>query len=214
MRGFVLPYRTSISSEKANAPIKKGGHIFLLLGGLFGLGMLYGVLLVRTGSGDIENGIASLLSAYVHQIRVQTPFGYFKDSVYLSIFTLIVPYLSGFSAIGHPMALAAPLARGLTLGFFMSSLYMQFGFQGVLYSLFVLVPNALLCIFCLLIGCRESIRLSNLFFGSFAFRHSTGVTLSAIKVYHVKMGVLLLISLGGSLLDLICFLLFGGLLPI
>lgn len=214
MSGFVLPHRTSMSRETTGNPAKRESRIFWILGGLFCIGMLYGVMLVRAGGSDVENGVSALLGEYVRQARAQTPFGYFKDSVWLSIFTLLVPYLAGYSAIGQPLALLTPIIRGLTLGFFMSSLYLQFGFQGVIYSLLVLIPNTLVCIFCLMIVCRESIRLSNLFLGSFAFRHSTGVTLTVIKLYHVKLGILLLISLGGSLLDLTCFLLFGGLLPI
>lgn len=183
---------------------------FLLLIVMFVFGMLYGVLLIG-GNSELFQTFSLFTGEYTRQQQEQTLLQNFLSSFSSSILFIVIPYLLGYSAIGQPAVLLVPFFKGLGLGAFMGNLYTSQGLQGVGYSVLIIVPYTLVALFAIMIACRESLRLSNLFFASFASRRGTGVSMGAVKLYNIKFLILCVIVLISAILNTVSVLLFARL---
>ena len=82
---------------------------------------------------------------------------FFSSTVFLA-----VVFLSGFSSLGQPLAVAVLLLRGMGWGVAMSQLYSIYGGHGALLSaMFVLLP-AVITAAALMIAAREAVAMSNI----------------------------------------------------
>lgn len=82
---------------------------------------------------------------------------FFSSTVFLA-----VVFLSGFSSLGQPLAVAVLLLRGMGWGVAMSQLYSIYGGHGALLSaVFVLLP-AVITAATLMIAAREAVAMSNI----------------------------------------------------
>ncbi|MFT3952600.1 MAG: hypothetical protein QM689_11765 [Oscillospiraceae bacterium] len=122
---------------------------------------------------------------------------------------LAVLFALGFWAIAQPAALGLLLFRGLGLGATVAQIYAQFGRRGILIAAVLVVPNALLSVFALVLGARESVRMSNLY-ASVSLRHRTAEGIhDAAKLYAVKFLVLEAFMAASALCDCICAVLYN-----
>lgn len=199
--------RTSIGSGELSAKTRMNIEFALLIG-MFAVGMIYGVLFVRSG---LEFKLSFLTNEYSRLISVSSVWVSFKNTLFSNLAFLLLPYLLGFSAVGQPFVLSLPFFKGLGLGFFTAQMYTSYGIGGIGFCALIILPYSLAVVFCDIIACREAFRLSNLFFCSFAVREHGGVNLAAIKLYHIKMGILALICLGSAVVCMVSVLLFSGL---
>lgn len=185
--------------------------LFTLLILMFVIGMTYGVLLISGDSGLLES-LRLFTGSYTVAQRGQSLLQSFLGAFCSGFFFLLVPYLLGYSSIGQPAALLVPLFKGLGLGAFLGNLYRSYGFQGLFYSLLIVIPYTLAGLLAIFIGCRESIRLSNLFFcGFLAKRETVPVTGNVIRLYNIKFLVLVVIVAASAIIYTVCVLLFARL---
>lgn len=182
----------------------------ILLSMLFLIGIFYGTLILRVNVFNNDVIINNLMEGYINKYKAQTVLACFYSSITSTCVFIVSSYLLGFSAVFQPIILFLPLIRGIGLGYLMSLIYSTYLIKGVFFCAVIILPSAIVSFFCVLFACREAIKLSNLFFFSFARKNSKKVELATIKLYTLKLVILLLISIGGAILEAVCFFLFGG----
>lgn len=182
----------------------------VLLSMLFLIGMFYGTLILRVNIFNDDIIVTNLMTEYINKYQTQTVLACFYSSITSTCLFLVISYLLGYSAVFQPIILLLPLIRGIGLGYLMSLIYSTYLMKGVLFCAVIIIPSAVVSFFCILFACRESIKLSNLFFFSFAKKNSKQVEMSTVRLYTLKLAILLLISIGGAILEAVCFFLFGG----
>ncbi|MEG0693036.1 MAG: stage II sporulation protein M [Oscillospiraceae bacterium] len=197
---------TSIEKEDYRA-----NYSLILLAGMFIIGMIYGVLLIKSNSDSLANTISIITNEYTIKLQQGSIWQGFWSSFVSTFIFIFLPYLLGYSAIAQPLILFVPWFKGLGLGFFMANLYTSYGFRGIGFCALVIMPSTLVALFCILIASREALKLSNLFFQSFASKRHSAVSLTTIKLYNLKLLVLSFISLIASIINVVCVLLFSEL---
>lgn len=194
-------------NEKRNVA---SNYIIIVLLGMFVVGMIYGVLLIKSNSQTLSNTISIITNEYTMKLEHQSILKSFMSSFSSIFIFILLPYLFGYSAIAQPLILLVLWFKGLGLGFFMANLYVTYGIKGIGFCALIIIPSTLVGIFCIVIACREALRLSNLFFLSFASKRQVTVSLTTIKLYNLKLLVISVICVGASIIDSICVLLFSG----
>lgn len=181
---------------------------FLALIVLFFLGMVYGVLLFQSGSISVwlQFFVGEYTAGLAHQSVVQS----FTTAFGSAFLFLLTSYLLGYSAVGIPFVLLIPFFKGLGLGGLMAYLYWGQGFRGFGYCVLILLPYTVVALIAIIIGCRESIRLSAALFSSFLPNRGHPLGADAMKLYHIKFLVLSGFAIVSALLHTICVLLFSG----
>lgn len=177
---------------------------------LFSFGMIYGALLVKYDSSDVIEGVSIITNGYKSIQAEQPIFKTFINTFCASMLLVIVPYLCGYSAIGQIGALLLPFFHGLGLGCTLGYLYQNYGFKGIGYSMLIVIPHSVIALFAMLVACRESVKLSNLFFQSF-IPCDKAINLNTIKLYNVKFLVLSAFVFGSAVIHALTVLLFSGL---
>lgn len=183
----------------------------IVLAAMFLIGMIYGVLLLSFDSKAMSGTISLITGEYTSKLKGQGVFESFVSAFWSAFIFVLIPYLLGYSAIFQPIILLVAWFKGLGLGFFMANLYLSYGFSGVGFCALVIMPATIIGLFCMIVSSREALKLSNMFFFSFAGKSREAVTLKAIKLYNVKFLVLTGICLGAAGLNVVCVLLFSGL---
>ncbi|MFZ2539081.1 MAG: stage II sporulation protein M [Oscillospiraceae bacterium] len=197
---------TSIKKEDYRA-----SYSLILLAGMFIIGMIYGVLLIKSNSDTLANTILIITNEYTIKLQQQTILQSFMSSFASTFIFILLPYLLGYSAIAQPLIILVPWFKGLGLGFFMANLYTSYGFSGIGFCALVIMPSTLVALFCIVIASREALKLSNLFFQSFASKRNLAVCFTTIKLYNLKLLVLSVISVTASIVNVVCVLLFSRL---
>lgn len=178
----------------------------LILLAVFIFGMLCGVLILKNVSFNLSKANALKLDGSFLSVLVSS---FLKELVFL-----LLPYMCGYGAVFQFVPFLLLLYKGLGFGYYLSLLYLSYGFRGIVYSALAVVLPTLLLIFVIITACRESIKLSNLFFKSFSSNNHLRVELETIKLYNIKFLLLLLFLFCFSLLTAVCHLLFSGILKV
>lgn len=203
--------KASTDSTKSTSNYhKKYYNDVVLLSMLFLIGIFYGTLILRVNVYHNDVILGNLMEEYINKYQTQTVLACFYSSMTSTFIFMITSYLLGYSAIFQPITLLLPLIRGMGLGYLMSLIYSIYLIKGVFFCTLIIIPSAIVSFFCILFACRESIKLSNSFFFSFARKNSKPVEISTIRLYTLKLVILLLISIGGAVLEATCFFVFGG----
>ncbi|WMJ23127.1 stage II sporulation protein M [Paludicola sp. MB14-C6] len=194
--------------------IGKNNYIFLAIILLFIVGMIYGTLLIKSQSGSLLKQLNIITKEYVGSHRTQSIISLMINSFLSSALFLVIPYLLGYSAIGQAGTLFVPLFKGLGLGATLGNLYLTYGLKGIGYSALIIVPQTAIALFAIIIGCRESIKLSNMFFISILPDREKMVTSSTVKMYNIKFLILLSFIVLSALVDATFVALFSGIFQI
>lgn len=202
------------SSEKKNDILTKKSYVFIALIFTFIVGLVYGSLLAKSQSIQLVEQLSIITKEYASAHLKQTLATTFLNSLCSSSVFIFIPYLLGYSAIGQAASIALPLFKGLGLGLTLGHLYISYGVRGMGYSALVILPQSVIALFAIIIACRESVKLSNLFFCSFLPKKNKSVSLNTIKLYNIKFVILFVIILVSSVVDSISVLLFSGILKI
>ena len=107
-------------------------------------------------------------------------------------------------------ALFLPVFHGLGLGISMAYLYSMQGFQGILFTLILILPSAAISTIALFLGTRESVRFSNSIFRMLFPEKYEVPQQSGLKLYLIRFGVLLLFDVAAAMVDSVCTFLFAG----
>lgn len=132
-----------------------------------------------------------------------------RSFVSSTVFIAVV-FLSGFSALGQPLAVAVLLLRGMGWGAAMSQLYSLYGSRGALLSaVFVLLP-AVITAAALMIAARESVAMSNILLCVvFSDRQHNGLR-QTVRLYAVKFLVLEAAAAVAAGLECLLTVIFAG----
>ena len=132
-----------------------------------------------------------------------------RSFVSSTVFIALV-FLSGFSALGQPLAVAVLLLRGMGWGAAMSQLYSLYGGRGALLSaVFVLLP-AVITAAALMIAARESVAMSNILLCVvFSDRQHNGLR-QTVRLYAVKFLVLEAAAAVAAGLECLLTVIFAG----
>lgn len=194
-----------------NGGVEKLKNIELtILSSMFLVGMIYGVLALRTSGGNQTELMSVIAGEYTEMLSETTLWQSFTNAFFGMLTFVLLPYFLGFSAVAQPLLMLVPFFKGLGLGGFMAQMYLLHGGMGVLFCALIIVPYSVITVFCCIIANREALRLSNMFFASFAFKTHQAVSLSAIKLYHLKMAVLIAIGTSGAVFNVLCIWIFSS----
>ena len=127
--------------------------------------VLFGVLLGSIFYRYMDSGIAQSLS------NTQTGFVSLRQEMRFSqillrtlsssTLFLVVLFVSGLCAVGHPFIICTLAVRGIGLGVVLSQMYSSSGTKGILYSAVLVLPNGIVSTLALVLAAREAICLSN-----------------------------------------------------
>lgn len=115
---------------------------------------------------------------------------------------LILQFFSGMFAFGQTLAVLTVVYRGIAAGISAAIVYLLLGIKGSLAILVTIFPFAALSAVLVILGARESIKLSGQLAKYFFFGGSLESD-SDIKQYSLKFGILLLFALLFSFADAI-----------
>ncbi len=169
--------------------------LFLLL-----LGFVCGCI-VFCNYGQAESSfLGRVLALNPPQEGVRGMLSALYNSCFLPILLLGVLLFCGLSACGVPFILLVPLFFGLGLGM-TESYYYSTGWHGVLLTVIVLLPSALIKVTALLLGVAESMRMSLCIGGTLLQKYSTGGLYRDLRLFLIRFGLFLLLILAGGIVD-------------
>lgn len=192
----------------------KKNYIFIAIVLLFIVGMVYGTLLIKSQPVNLLKQLNIITKEYASSHRTESVLVLMVNSFFSSMLFLVIPYLLGYSAIGQVGTLFVPLFKGLGLGATLGHLYLTYGLKGIGYSALIIVPQTAIALFAIIIACRESIKLSNLFFVSILPDREKVVTSNTVKMYNIKFIILLIFIVVSAIVDATFVALFSGMFQI
>ncbi|MGI5857681.1 MAG: stage II sporulation protein M [Candidatus Merdivicinus sp.] len=197
------------AKPSSHGTARKRSTLTTVLAVLFLVGVAYGAILV--GYLDQET-VAALDSITRGFLLGRAGDGFLSICLHSMASGMLLAgaiFLCGFSAVGQPFSLFFLLFRGIGLGISMGYFYSQMGGRGILLAMGMLLPSGALSGYALLLACRESLKLSGLFFRSM----TAGAVMSVrtFRVYGIKFLILAGMQLAAALLDGVCSKIFAGL---
>ncbi len=113
---------------------------------------------------------------------------------------LILQFFAGMFAFGQAFAVLTLIYRGAASGISAAFVYLVLGAKGFFAVLLTVLPFAASSAFLVILGARESIRLSGNI-AKYSFLQGAESTPPDIRLYSVKFGVLLILGLLFSIAD-------------
>ncbi len=196
------------TAEMTNSQ-KRKFFIMILMMFMF-VGIIVGTLLVIK---DSEKKY--ILSEFFSQRLIKTTTSktllkVFFDSFFPLFTILIFQLLCGFFALGQPLCLFTLLHRGIASGISAALIYSTYGIKGFFIILVMLLPVLIFNMYILVLGARESIKLSNII-NRFSFRGKCEESID-VKLYIIKFLVLTGFALLCAVCDSALTYIFTGLL--
>ena len=194
--------------SRPSRPMPKRTTLTTVLAVLFLAGVAYGAALVGALDRETVEALDAITKGFLLG-RADAGFGsiFFRSAVSGLLLAMVI-FLCGFSAVGQPFALFSLIFRGIGLGISMGYFYSQMGGQGILLSMGMLLPSGALSGYALLLACRESIKLSGLFFR--AMTAEAVMPSKTFRLYGLKFLILAGMLMAAALTDGICAKLFSG----
>lgn len=189
--------------------IYKSGVLAFFAGAILIGALLGAVTFCFMGSDEL-----SMLSVFSNSFVDVRSSGDLEEILVRSFFSstvfLAVVFLSGFSSLGQPLAVAVLLLRGMGWGVAMSQLYSIYGGHGALLSaMFVLFP-AVITAAALMIAAREAVAMSNILLCIvFSEGQHSGLR-HTVRLYAVKFLVLEAAAAVEAALECLLTIIFAG----
>lgn len=183
---------------------------FAFLAGIAVMGVLLGVICYCFMSADFLSQISSAQLKFI-ELRNNKDYGniLMKSFCSSSLF-LGSAFVLGFSAISQPVEVLLPMVKGMGLGVTIAQVYVQNGKGGMLTCLLMILPCAVISMYALLVGTRESIGLSNILLSNtFSAKQESGL-LPTVKLYATKYLVLEAVVAVSAAVDCICTIAFSA----
>lgn len=174
-------------------------------------GVLLGVLAFCFFNKEVILNLANIEDDFLNIRLSENYLSILFSSLLNSSVIIVLLFLLGFYPFAQPLEIIIPIYKGLGYGVTVAQLYYTNGAKGILMSLILILPNALISSYAVFIGVRESLTLSNgLFSHMFLYRKFDNIK-ETIKLYSVKFLVLEAIISLSSAIDCICCLLYNTL---
>ena len=188
--------------------IYKSGVLAFFAGAILIGALLGAVTFCFMGSDEL-----SMLSVFSNSFVDVRSSGDLEEILVRSFFSstvfLAVVFLSGFSSLGQPLAVAVLLLRGMGWGVAMSQLYSIYGGHGALLSaMFVLLP-AVITAAALMIAAREAAMSNILLCIVFSEGQHSGLR-RTVRLYAVKFLVLEAAAAVAAALECLLTIIFAG----
>lgn len=164
--------------DKLKSLFKINRNVFAFLFCLMLVGVAFGSCLPLFLSTDDKILVSNYLSNFFSHVSSNIDyFSVFKNSIFSNGLFFLLIWLLGISAIGVPVVLFLFFYKCFIFGFSISSIIINYGFKGILFSIFYIFPNQVINIFCFLIVTSYSlifsIKLIGLFFKKSEFNISS-----------------------------------------
>ena len=177
---------------------------------LFAAGVVMGTLLVWSVQSSILDYLGQIAGSFLDNRLGQTAMNTFLSSFYASLIFLVLLFFLGFCAVSAPLILAVPIFKGLGLGFSIGHFIMNYGTQGILFSLVILLPPALVQAFAVCLGCKEAFDLSTMLLSAITSESGRGGMSERSRQYCKRFFVLVVLAACGALLDVILATVLSG----
>lgn len=189
--------------------IYKSGVLAFFAGAILIGALLGAVTFYFMGSDEL-----SMLSVFSNSFVDVRSSGDLEEILVRSFFSstvfLAVVFLSGFSSLGQPLAVAVLLLRGMGWGVAMSQLYSIYGGHGALLSaMFVLLPVVITAA-ALMIAAREAVAMSNILLCIVFSEGQHGGLRQTVRLYAVKFLVLEAVAAVAAALECLLTIIFAG----
>lgn len=103
---------------------------------------------------------APMTQGFTESTSSKTLLDVFLNAFLWTGYTLVLTYLCGYSAIGHPISLLLLLVRGVALGVSASTTYVDYGYRGVLVLVSMVLLHAVVSTMVLVSATVSSLRQS------------------------------------------------------
>ena len=189
--------------------IYKSGVLAFFAGAILIGALLGAVTFCFMGSDEL-----SMLSVFSNSFVDVRSSGDLEEILVRSFFSstvfLAVVFLSGFSSLGQPLAVAVLLLRGMGWGVAMSQLYSIYGGHGVLLSAMVVLLPAVITAAALMIAAREAVAMSNILLCIVFSEGQHGGLRQTVRFYAVKFLVLEAAAAVAAALECLLTIIFAG----
>lgn len=159
------------------------GALFVWLLIVFGVGLGMGALLLKYFS-DCDVRDLSFLHQNLIICGSVEIFNSFCAVVVYPFILLFLLYISGFSALMHPLELLLVFYRGLSAGFAIGYYYTVFALRGALIVLFLVAPVAVVTALIIIFGAYQSLAMSSKM-GAYLLNNSSENT-CGLKKYTIR----------------------------
>ena len=179
------------------------GRAFAFLMGTVLVGAFVGSLIYMNMDSDTVGILGRLQADIISDRNGSSLSGVLLKSLGSSTVFLFAVFISGYCAVGQPIAFTALFIKGLGSGVLLSRLYSQYSVTGIAYGAVAVLPGAVFSSAALCLAAREALCLSNTYaLFSLSERQVEGIKRS-IKLYCAKFLVLeaaLAVSAGAEML--------------
>ena len=171
---------------------------FVFAGGCFAGALLYS---------DSPN----LLSEYIKMALDRVLEASFSQNLRIISAVTLIPHiitaLCSFSALGLPFIIACPAVSAFSLSTVISYLYCNFGVDGAVFSLILLLPFSVVFFVMLMIGGNEGLILSEIVAGSIFTTKKQGG--GELKEFILRFIIIIAVCFAAAALQAICITKFG-----
>ncbi|MBR4050916.1 MAG: hypothetical protein IKK09_10515 [Clostridia bacterium] len=154
---------------------------------------------------------AQMLSEYIKTLLERMLEASFPQNLRIISAVCLVPQvitaLCSFSALGLPFILLCPAVCSMALSAFISYLYCNFGVDGAVFSLILLLPCAVVFFVMLLIGGNEGLILSEIVAGSVFSSKKQGR--GELKGFLLRFVIIIVVCFAVAALQAVCISKFG-----
>lgn len=173
------------------------------------LGVLLGTVVYMVKSSALSSGLGALNTDYLSLRTSASYMSVMLTSLFNSTVLLLILFFSGLCAAAFPFVLLVPVYKGLGIGCSVAQLYMSSGREGIVYSLLLIVPSAVISCYAVMIGTREAYRMSVECFGA-VFKNNIYTVGENARLYVVKFLVLEAILSVSATIDSLCSLVYNS----
>lgn len=179
------------------------GKKFIILLSMFILvGVVIGTLAIcRMEVNNVPKGSYLTQEFLMTDINI-TLVQFILNNLKFGMLIIIICMFLGLCAIAQPVLICLLIYRGIGLGLSIAYYYILYGFKGGIISFILILPGAIISTFALIIGVRESIKMSNMVLGVIIGNKKCGISdKSCIKLYVLKFIILFAIILIASIIQ-------------
>ena len=140
-------------------------RLLILLAALYFLGVVLGSVLYNTLEREqaefLDDMVGNFINGRLNNAFWETIVNSFSGGFAM----LVICFLMGFCVVAQPAEIFVPMFRGLGVGTAIAGMYSRYGASGAGVSALLIVPNAVLSAFVLIMASREALRFSSALYG-------------------------------------------------
>ena len=179
--------------------------VFVFLFCLMIIGVIFGSCLPLFLSPDDKSLVSDYLFNFINQVNSSNDyFEILKNSILSNGVFFILIWLLGISAIGVPIILFLFFYKCFIFGFSISSIIINYGFKGILFSLVYIFPHQVIDIFGFLIITSYSLVFSIKLIGFILKKYEFNIRVSFNKYFKVLLACFLLFFISSLYEAFIC----------